>query len=408
MWRPGSAYNGGMKPPRPSRPHGSTPRPSQPGTRPPRADHSNANFGPRRPQDAAPRARNAGGGGGSGGGFRAEQPRGEGRDRQDTRDPRRPQPDRAKSGPRPGKPAPHAQRPAARSDKPAPRPDRTPFHAEKPDVRTSERVYERTPRTAEASLAPTHSSAPHPGRPSAAAAPRGTVWLYGLHAVQAALTNPARRLRRLVTTEEGAATLAGRLPRPWSVTPETVDRARLDGLLGRDAVHQGVALLADLLAPPILATVLERPGPILVLDQVTDPRNIGAILRSAAAFGVAAVILQERHAPEETGSLAKAASGALESLPLIRAVNLARTLVVLKAANYWVVGLDAEAPANLHGPAFTERRVALVLGGEGAGLRRLTRESCDELAKLPMAAGAESLNVSAAAAVALYELQRRS
>ncbi len=213
------------------------------------------------------------------------------------------------------------------------------------------------------------------------------MWLYGLHAVQAALTNPARRLRRLVTTEEGATTLAGRLPRPWSVTPETVDRARLDGLLGRDAVHQGVALLADLLAPPILATVLERPGPILVLDQVTDPRNIGAILRSAAAFGVAGVILQERHAPEETGSLAKAASGALESLPLIRAVNLARTLVVLKAANYWVVGLDAEATGNLHGPAFTERRVALVLGGEGSGLRRLTRESCDELAKLPMTGG---------------------
>jgi 23S rRNA (guanosine2251-2'-O)-methyltransferase len=392
-----------MKPPRPSRPHGSTPRPSQPGTRPPRADHANPGFGPRRTQDA-PRPRNAGGAGG--GGFRAEQPRGEGRDRQDTRDPRRPQPDRAKSGPRPGKPAPHGHRQAAHSEKPAPRPDRTPFHAEKP-ARTTERVYERPVRTVEASPSPAHVPAPSSRRSTAAAAPRGTVWLYGLHAVQAALTNPARRLRRLVTTEEGATTLASRLPRPWSVTPETVDRARLDGLLGRDAVHQGVALLADLLSPPVLATVLERPGPILVLDQVTDPRNIGAILRSAAAFGVAAVILQERHAPEETGSLAKAASGALESLPLIRAVNLARTLVVLKAANYWVVGLDAEAPANLHGPAFTERKVALVLGGEGAGLRRLTRESCDELAKLPMAAGAESLNVSAAAAVALYELQRR-
>ncbi|WP_419759744.1 23S rRNA (guanosine(2251)-2'-O)-methyltransferase RlmB [Acidisoma sp.] len=244
------------------------------------------------------------------------------------------------------------------------------------------------------------------GGSQAAAAPRGTVWLYGLHAVQAALSNPARRLRRLVVTEEGSAALSARLPQPWALTPETVDRARIDLLLGRDAVHQGAALLADLLPQTVLATALERPGPILILDQVTDPRNIGAILRSAAAFGVAAVIVQERHAPEETGSLAKAASGALETVPLLRAVNLARTIVMLKAANLWIVGLDAEATGNLDGMAFKERRVALVLGGEGSGLRRLTRESCDELAKLPMAGLMESLNVSAAAAVALYELTR--
>jgi 23S rRNA (guanosine2251-2'-O)-methyltransferase len=245
------------------------------------------------------------------------------------------------------------------------------------------------------------------GAPHAAEAPRGTVWLYGIHAVQAALANPTRRLRRLVVTEEGSANLAARLPQPWALTPETVDRARIDQLLGRDAVHQGAALLADLLPQPVLATALERPGPVLVLDQVTDPRNIGAILRSAAAFGVAAVIVQERHAPEETGSLAKAASGALETVPLLRAVNLARTIVMLKAANFWVVGLDAEATGALEGAAFKDRRVALVLGGEGSGLRRLTRESCDELAKLPMAGIMESLNVSAATAVALYELGRQ-
>jgi 23S rRNA (guanosine2251-2'-O)-methyltransferase len=231
------------------------------------------------------------------------------------------------------------------------------------------------------------------------------MWLYGLHAVAAALANPGRRLRRLILTEEAAAAIAQRVKQPWPLTPETVDRARIDQLLGRDAVHQGAALLADPLSPPMLAQTLERKGPVLVLDQVTDPRNVGAILRAAAAFGVSAVITQERNAPEETGALAKAASGALETVPLLRAVNLARTLVALRAAGLWIVGLDAGGPP-LSGRAFANRRVALVLGGEGAGLRRLTRETCDEVAGLPMPGGMESLNVAAAAAVALYELNR--
>jgi 23S rRNA (guanosine2251-2'-O)-methyltransferase len=248
-----------------------------------------------------------------------------------------------------------------------------------------------------------------PDRPphSPADTPRGTVWLYGLHAVAAALANPARRLRRLVLTEDAEATLTTRLPPPWPLQPERVDRGRLDHLLGRDIAHQGVALLADPLASPILQHVLERPGPIVVLDQVTDPRNVGAILRSAAAFGAAAVITQDRNAPEETGALAKAASGALETMPLLRAVNIARTLIALKAANCWTVGLDASAKAPLSGPSLAGRRVALVLGAEGEGLRRLTRETCDELAALAMPGAMESLNVSAAGAVALYELTRR-
>ncbi len=235
--------------------------------------------------------------------------------------------------------------------------------------------------------------------------PGKSLWLYGLHPVAAALANPNRLLRRLVLTEEAEATLTAAAPRPWPVAPERIDRARLDQMLGRDAVHQGIALLADPLSPPTLQALLERPGPVLVLDQVTDPRNVGAILRSAAAFAAAGVIVQDRHSPEETGALARAAAGALETMPMIRAVNLARTLVALKAAGLWTVGLAANAPP-LRGESYRNRRIALVLGAEGDGLRRLTRETCDETAGLSMPGTMESLNVSAAATVALYELSR--
>ncbi len=238
------------------------------------------------------------------------------------------------------------------------------------------------------------------------------MWLYGLHAVAAALSNPARRLRRLMLTEEAEAAIAPRLTQPWPIAPERVDRARLDQLLGRDTAHQGAALLADPLSPPSLAQALERSGPVLVLDQVTDPRNIGAMLRTAAAFGVSAMFMQDRNSPDETGALAKAASGALEKVPLFRAVNIARTLVALKAAGCWVVGLDAGAP-RLSGTR-VDRPAAGVWrwcsAAEGDGLRRLTRDTCDEIAGIGMPKGRElgmaSLNVSIAAAIALYELAR--
>jgi 23S rRNA (guanosine2251-2'-O)-methyltransferase len=207
-------------------------------------------------------------------------------------------------------------------------------------------------------------------------------------------------------TEEGEAAIVKLLPPPWAVAPERVDRGRLDHMLGRDIAHQGAALLADPLTPPSLQSVLEKSGVIIVLDQVTDPRNVGAILRSAAAFGASAVITQDRNAPEETGGLAKAASGALEKMPLLRAVNIARTIIALKAANIWCIGLDAGGEP-LSGPAFADRRVALVLGAEGEGLRRLTRDTCDEIAGLTIRGVVESLNVSAAASVALYELSKR-
>jgi len=248
---------------------------------------------------------------------------------------------------------------------------------------------------------------PHP---HAAGQREGGLWLHGLHPVAAALANPARRLRRLLLTPEAEAALATRLPPPWRIAPERADRARFATFLPEDAVHQGAALLADPLPPlPLDRALAHSEGPVLVLDQVTDPRNVGAILRSAAAFGAAALVLQDRHAPPETGALARAASGALEIVPVVREVNLARALGELKKAGLWVVGLDAAGPVTLaqvcqglHG-----RRVALVLGAEGEGLRRLTRETCDELARLPIAPEMESLNVSAAAAVALYELARQ-
>ena len=306
-------------------------------------------------------------------------------------------PDRS-SGPRPSRPpTPEARAAAAlpaRLGQPRPPRPAAPPPATTPGPNTLRAV---TPPAARA-------SAPSPAA-HGPAAPRGSVWLHGLHPVTAALANPARRLKRLLLTEEAEAALQARLPQPWPLAPERADRAKLDHLLGRDTVHQGAALLADLLAPPGLAAVLERPGPVLVLDQVTDPRNIGAVLRSAAAFGGACVITQDRNAPEETGVLAKAASGALEQVPLLRAVNLARTLAALKAAGLWVVGLDSGG-APMRGTAFAERRVALVLGAEGAGLRRLTRDTCDEIAGLATPGLMESLNVSAAATVALYELAR--
>ncbi len=329
-------------------------------------------------------------------------------------------------GPRPSTPRP----PQDKRDERA-REDRRPA---KPAAPAAETPAERTPERPVLSLAArperspeTRSPAPEGHRPFGKGrrpareprpeqprpdvdTPRGTVWLYGLHAVAAALQNPQRRLRRLVLTEESEQALAALAPKPWPIVVDHTDRARIDQLLGRDVVHQNIALLADPLASPSLVQAMERPGPVIVLDQISDPRNIGAIMRSALAFGACCVITQDRNAPDETGALAKAASGALERIPLLRAVNIARTLVALKAAGCWTVGLDA-AGRPLSGKDLAQRRVALVLGSEGEGMRRLTRETCDELAGIPMAGSAgsavDSLNVSAAATVALYELTRR-
>ncbi len=249
-------------------------------------------------------------------------------------------------------------------------------------------------------------------RPSQAAiqrdaAPGGTIWLHGLHAVAAALANPRRRPRRLLLTIEAEAALEETFPKPWRLTAERVEKNRFQTFLPEDSVHQGAALLTEPLPPlPLEDCIATRPGPVLVLDQVTDPRNVGAILRSAAAFGAACVVMQDRHAPPETGALARAASGALELVPIAREVNLSRAIVGLQRAGFWVLGLAGEGKRTLAEGVARDRRMVLVLGAEDAGLRRLQRETCDELVRLPMAPGVESLNVAAAAAVALYEIAR--
>ncbi|NBC32557.1 MAG: 23S rRNA (guanosine(2251)-2'-O)-methyltransferase RlmB, partial [Alphaproteobacteria bacterium] len=190
------------------------------------------------------------------------------------------------------------------------------------------------------------------------------------------------------------------------------DRRRLEALLPDGAVHQGLALEAEPLPDPGLDGVLRGLAPqaravVLLLDQVTDPHNVGAILRSAAAFGAAALVMTERHAPPVTGTLARAASGALEAVPVCRVVNLARTLRELAGADFLCLGLAEEAPRTL--PAVAPApRTALVVGAEGAGLRRLTRETCHVLARLPTARTFTTLNASNAAAVALYELTVRA
>jgi 23S rRNA (guanosine2251-2'-O)-methyltransferase len=242
------------------------------------------------------------------------------------------------------------------------------------------------------------------------------MWIYGRHAVAAALANPARRIRRVVATRDLEAELAPLLAAARADVPprpEFVERAALAQLLPEDAVHQGVAIAADPLPRRELQDIVATPPAggaphvVVLLDQVSDPHNVGAVLRSAAAFAALAVVVPEHGAPHATGVLAKAASGALETVPLVRAGNLVRALDHLKQAGFWCVGLDEDAAQSLDALDLPER-VALVLGAEGGGLRRLTRERCDFLVRLPTRGAMASLNVSNAAAVALYAVTRRT
>jgi len=235
-----------------------------------------------------------------------------------------------------------------------------------------------------------HKGGGNPGRPR----------FWGKHAVAAALDNPDRNVLKAWTTLEAAALM--NFPKDLVVMRAEV--SDLGRMVPADAPHQGVVIevepLDDMWLSDLLSDAPER-AVLLVLDQVTDPHNVGAILRSAAAFGAIGIVTQDRHSPPEGGALAKAASGALERVPWVRVVNLARALEEIAEAGFWRIGLAGEADTDLKA-ALGPQRVALVLGAEGPGMRSNTREHCDAVAKLPISSAMESLNVSNAAAVALY------
>jgi 23S rRNA (guanosine2251-2'-O)-methyltransferase len=261
------------------------------------------------------------------------------------------------------------------------------------------------------------------------------LWIYGVHAVLGVLENPARTIERLAVSPEAARRLGPDFDRSVAerhIKAETLNQRAIQAEIPAGSVHQGVAVLTKPLGNPDFEKICTPTGPnrsiVVVLDQITDPRNFGAVLRSAGAFGALAVIATDRHAPPESGALAKAASGALETVPVVRVTNLARSLETLADLGYWRTGLAADGPEPLAARA-DRSAVALVLGAEGSGLRRLTAEHCDSLERISAAgataagatsagAGATSadadsvkrasggLNVSVAAAVALYELTR--
>ena len=227
----------------------------------------------------------------------------------------------------------------------------------------------------------------------------GPAVLYGWHTVTMALQNKQRRIKKLVLTENAARRLAEENI-PTRIPPEIVRPNEIDRLLTPDAVHQGLLAEADPLPSPDIET-LAGEGMVLVLDQITDPHNVGAILRSAAAFAVKAIVTTARHSPEATGVLAKAASGALELVPLVTVQNLARALTRLNERGFMTVGLDSQGSENLSALEL-KQPLALVLGAEGKGLRQLTRETCSAVARLDMPGEIKSLNVSNAAVLALY------
>ena len=262
----------------------------------------------------------------------------------------------------------------------------------------------RAHRDRQAGPRPAAMPRPRPSGPPVEPPPAGLVRLYGLHTVRAAIDNPRRRISSMTVTRNALARLGlaetDKLPFPF----EIVEPRSIDKLVGSDAVHQGAVIEAEPLPTRRLSDLAEA-NLLLVLDQVTDPHNVGAIMRSAVAFGVGALVTTARHSPAESGVLAKAASGALEHIDHIEVRNLADALGELHAAGFHTIGLDSEGGAELEA-SFEGARIALVLGAEGKGLRQKTRETVSALARLDMPGPIRSLNVSNAAAVSLYAARR--
>ena len=284
----------------------------------------------------------------------------------------------------------------------------TPRYAKKPDFKKKHEDKKFTPRTptvvAKKGFQPRRESMNRQG-----------VLLWGIHAVREAWLNPARKVYRLWMTEaahEAAEEMFAKAQQEGLARPNPIiaEKSEIEHFLPHGSVHQGVAMEVEPLKETTLDDYLAdstESDLVIILDQVSDPHNVGAILRSAAAFGARAVIVTERNAPNMTGTMAKTACGALEHVALIPVVNIARTLTTLKEENYWCVGLAEEGDHDMAASKLSSGRVALVMGAEGDGLRRLTREQCDELARLPTGGAIGSLNVSNAAAIALYEVVRQ-
>lgn len=230
--------------------------------------------------------------------------------------------------------------------------------------------------------------------------------LFGAHTVLEALANPDRQFVRLMVTENAARRYREELTNT-PIEAEQVNPGDVSRVTGPDAVHQGLVLLARPLASPSLTDIAERDGPIVVLDQITDPHNVGAIMRSCAAFAAAGLVMTSRHSPQASGVLAKSASGALEHVPIVRVTNLSSAIEELKAAGVQCIGLDSAADEVLERAIAPSLRTAIVLGAEGKGLRHKTREKCTVLARLEMPGAIASLNVSNAAVLALYIAARR-
>lgn len=240
----------------------------------------------------------------------------------------------------------------------------------------------------------------------------GQVLLYGRHPVLAAINNPERKINKIFCSKENAEEIKTTLTKnKRNIALSIIDRKELDKMLPRDAVHQGFALqcqeLEDYTLDEICRLAEEQQNcHVLILDQVTDPQNIGAIIRSCVAFDTLALILQDKNSPTETGAMAKASAGMIEQLPVCRATNLSRAIKTLKDAGFWVIGMDGYATTYI-ADINKSGKIAVVMGSEGKGMRRLVEENCDQTVKLPISEKVESLNVSTAAAITLYELNKR-